>query len=361
MGLGALITLNGVPTPSLSGAGQVIVYERYGETTYYQIRYPIDIVDGDISRIGDSSLDPGSILGVTVLADIQPACLVKGPVIGQSIHLEDGGAGSYVVVKGADTSLTMAREFKSQVWPNVSDSEAVMAILGTYGLIPDVTPTTARHLELKHSLVQRQSDLDFVRKLARRNGFIFWVDCNPLFIETAHFKRPNLLAPALMDLNINQEDNNIESFDIVWDAERPTSVQGIQLDLGTKTPIPAPVLISPQTGLGALNLQSITRDLRSIYLAAPVDDAGDMLARNEGALIEADWFIMARCRTSIHQTGGRLVRAHEVVNVNGAGSRHSGKYLVAEVKHIIDHTAHVMEIELIRNAWNPSGLGIGPL
>jgi hypothetical protein len=35
----------------------------------------------------------------------------------------------------------------------------------------------------------------------------------------------------------------------------------------------------------------------------------------------------------------------------GAGSRYSGAYYVNGVKHIIDAAAHVMELELARNAW----------
>ncbi len=361
MGLGAIITRNNIPEPFLSEASQATIEERVGETAYFQLRYPVDIVDGDLTHIGDASLDPGSVLGVLVQPGLAPECLIKGPVFSQQIHLVNGGAGSYAEVRGADTSITMAREFKSQVWANVADSEAVTAIVAGYALLPDVTPTTARHLELKHSLVQRSSDLDFVRRLARRNGFQFWISCNPLGIETAHFKRPNLVGPAALDLVINQDGNNIESFDILWDAERPTTVQGTQLDLGTKAPLLGLAPVSPQTGLGMQNLQAITRDTRSIEVAAPADDVGDMLSRSEGALVEADWFIRARCRTSLHQLGGRVVRAGQLVNVAGAGSRHSGKYLVVAVKHLIDSTAHVMEVELARNAWNTGGLGGGLL
>lgn len=352
MGLGAIITVNGIPSAALSGAGKIVVQERLGDTTYYHISYPVDIVDGDLSYLSDTTLDPGTVLGIQVQPDLIPICLVNGSIFSQSIHLQNGGAGSSVMVQGADATIKMAREFKSKVWPNVTDSEAVMVILGTYGLIPDVTPTSARHLETKHSLIQRSSDLDFVRKLARRNGFLFWLTSLPPIIETAHFKRPNLQMPPNVELSINKEENNVETFDILWDVERPTSVIGTQLDLGIKAPLLGQILVSPQNSLGSLNLQAITRDLRSVHVAAPADDAGDMMARSEGALIEAEWFIKARCRTSIHQMKGKLIRTHEVVNVSGAGSRHSGKYLVSAVKHTIDATAHIMEVELIRNAWN---------
>ncbi len=45
------------------------------------------------------------------------------------------------------------------------------------------------------------------------------------------------------------------------------------------------------------------------------------------------------------------MRAHTVVEVNGAGTRHSGKYFVAGVRHTIDSESYLMELELLRNAW----------
>jgi hypothetical protein len=156
---------------------------------------------------------------------------------------------------------------------------------------------------------------------------------------------------------INLDNPNLQSFDLHWDVERPTSVEGIQLDLNSKRDINGAVAQTPQTALGSKNLSAITNDKRSVQVSAPADDAGDMQARGEAVLIEADWFIKASCRTSLHSLGA-LVRANTLVSVNGAGSRHSGKYYVASVRHVIDATAHVMELELVRNAWNEGAAGL---
>ena len=45
------------------------------------------------------------------------------------------------------------------------------------------------------------------------------------------------------------------------------------------------------------------------------------------------------------------MRAHTVVELQGAGIRHSGKYFVGGVRHTIDADRHRMELELLRNAW----------
>jgi hypothetical protein len=80
-----------------------------------------------------------------------------------------------------------------------------------------------------------------------------------------------------------------------------------------------------------------------------------MQARSRGALRDAQWFIHASCHTSLRRLC-KIVRNHTIVEVQGAGSKHSGKYYVTGVKHTIDAISHNMNLELARNAWgNGSG------
>jgi hypothetical protein len=300
--------------------------------------------------MADSRLDPGSEISILVPTDNGPHCLVKGPVTGQRVHLQHGGAGTTLEVQGMDNSITMGREAKSQVWAGLKDSDAVAAILGNYGFIPDVEATDAGHYEDKHALIQRNSDLQFVQQLARRNGYLFWLSCDESGVQSAHFKRPPLDNISGLELIINLESHNLETFDIEWDVERPTSVEALQLDLNTLNDIDGGVGQTPQTLLAANGLATITGDTRSQLLTAPSDDAGDLQARGEGALIESDWFIRARCTTTLEVLRD-LVRAHSVITVRGAGRRHSGNYWVSQTEHIIDDVKHQMNVELLRNAW----------
>ena len=350
MGLGIAIAVSGLPDPELGEAAWVEVYERMGETTTYRIRYDIDISEGDLPMLLDDRVGPGSDLSVIAPVDGRINCLVKGPVTGQQVHLKHGGTGSFIEVSGADTSITMDRETKTTLWSDLTDSAAVTTILGQYGYIPDVTSTSAGHFQLKHTLVQRDTDLQFVQRLARRNGFLFWITSNALGIETAHFKRPPVGGGADGELMINLEGNTIGEIDINWTTEAPTSVVADQLDLNDKSDIDGAVDKSPLRSLGKQALHEIASDTRSVHIAAPVDDAGDLQGRGEGALIEAGWFIRATCQTSVHALKA-LVRAHTLVNLRGAGSRFSGKYFVSGVRHTIDAVGHRMDVELVRNGW----------
>jgi phage protein D len=348
--LGIAIAVDGTPDDMLAGAGLVEVEERMGETSRFRLHFGFDIGDGDLPLLLDDRIGPGAELSILVPSNGETHCLVKGPVHGQRIHLVHGGTGSTVEVWGSDATVAMDREARSVVHSDVTDSDAVTTVVGGYGFVPDVDSTASRHVETKHTLVQRESDLRFVRRLARRNGLLFWLTSDASGVDTAHFKRPDLSGEPERTIRLNLDAPNVDTLDLTWDVEQPTSVEAAQLDASSKQDIDGDVSASPLEAMASEDLASITGDTRSIFLAAPADDAGDLQARGEGTLIEAGWFVRARCTTTLEGLGD-VARAHTVAMVRGAGSRHSGRYFVAGVRHTIDPAGHRMDLELIRNAW----------
>jgi phage protein D len=338
MAVGVALLVDGVPDPALAQAASLEVHQRLGQPTRFRLVLPVDIAAGDLPLLADARMGPA------------PACLVRGPVHGQRIRLVHGGAGSRLEVLGGDDSLVMDRESRAALWGNVTDSDAVTAIVGRYGYIPDVSATTPRHLETKHVLVQRESDLAFIHRLARRNGVHFWVSANAAGIRTAHFRRPRLDVAPAAELVINLESPSIELLDLSWDVERPTSASAEQLDLHSKEPLDGTASRSPLAPLGGRGLDTIAPGTRSLHLAVAADDAGDLRARAEAALIEAGYFLRASCSTTTTALGG-LVHAAQLVRLRGAGARHSGDWLCTEVKHTVDATAHRMSVALARNGW----------
>ena len=344
------IKVGGTADAELAQGAVVEVYERMGEPTTFSLRYQMDIQEQDLPRLRDARLDPGSEIQVLVVADGTANCLVKGPVHSQKIRLLHGGTGSYVDVMGADSSVAMDRAVQSKVWDAVRDSDIVRQIVSTYGLQVDAADTAAMHAEAKHTVVQRDSDLRFVRRLARRNGFLFWLTADSSGAQTAHFRHPPLDGAPDTKLVINLEKPNLNTLDIAWDVERPTSATALQLNLADKSDIDGSVPKSPLKLLGDTSLADITRDTRSALVAVPVDDAGDLTSRAEATLVESDFFVRVTGETSPHALGA-VLHANTVVELQGAGQRHSGPYFVAGVRHTIDGLAHRMEFELIRNGW----------
>lgn len=352
MGLGISIRLNGGPDETAASAVFVEVNERMGQPTQYRLEYSVDIDDGDFPLLKESKLGPGSELQVLVPAGDATECLVKGPVYGQEIHFEQGGSGSTLVVLGADSLIKMDREDKAVAWTDLTDSDAVSSILSQAAVTMDMDSTQAGHLETKHTLIQRETDLAFIRRLARRNGNLFWLTCDEVGVETAHFKRPVLEGEAKCDLVINLTDprSNVTSLDISWDVERPTQADATELDLNAKSDISGAVQRSPLTPLGGSGLADIVTDARVVHVRAPVDDNGDLQSRGESALIESSFFLRATGTTTLSALG-KVVRSHTLVNLRGVGSRHSGLWFCSAVRHSIDSSEHTMDFELIRNGW----------
>jgi phage protein D len=334
----------------LAQASVVEVLERMGEPTTFRMRYDVGIAAGDLPFLKDGRVDAGSTIQVLSLQNNVADCLVKGPVHGQQIRLLHGGTGSYVDVMGSDTSIVMDREVKAKVWDAVHDSDVVGQIVAVHGFVADTQATPAVHAEDKHTLVQHDSDLRFIRRLARRNGCLFWLTADPTGVQTAHFRRPALDGAPTAKLAINVAKPNLNALEISWDVERPSSAVGWELDLADKSDIDGSVARSPQKLLGDKGLADITGDVRSTLIVAPVDDAGDLRSRGEAALIESDFFVTVTGETTVHALGA-VLRAHTVVQLQGTGTRHSGPYFVSSVRHLIDATTHRMEFELVRNGW----------
>ncbi len=352
MAQGVAIRLGGAPDEAATAASSVEVTEAVGQPTYYRLEYALDTEEGDFLLLKENKLGPGSELSVVVSSADATVCLVKGPVYGQQIRFEQGGSGSSLVVLGADSLIKMDREDKAVAWSDLTDSAAVTSILSQANFVPDVETTQAGHFELKHTLIQRETDLTFVRRLARRNGNLFWVTCNELGVETAHFKRPVLEGQAACDLVINLTDpkTNVSSLEITWDVERPTKAEATELDFSNKSNITGNVERSPLTPLGGSALAAIAAEPRVAHVRAPVDDNGDLQSRSEAAVIEASFFVRASGSTTLSALG-KVLRAHTLVNLRGVGSRHSGLWFCTAVRHAIDSANHRMDFELMRNGW----------
>lgn len=353
MGLDILICIDDIPNENLTQkVSNVEVYEKMDKNTTYKLNFAVDVCDGDIAQTIEADTAPDKILSVLANVNDSLVCLVKGPVTQQQSQLNHGGAGSSLIIEGEDTGLHLDHIPKFLVTDSGTDADIATTIIsGIDQMTEDVESTAdSTHSEENHSHVQRESDLSLLRSLARRNGFHFWITYSDKGIATSHFRSRSLDGQPAVTLILNLENNNIDLLSINADATRPSRTEGRQLNLRTKSIMGGESTLDDtimgNTGLSDLN----GAEQQTIHLAPTVDDAGALEARSRGALRDAQWFIKATCQTSLHRLCN-IVRFHTIVEVQGAGSRHSGNYYVTGVRHKIDAVAHVMELEMERNAW----------
>jgi hypothetical protein len=344
------ILVGSTQADDLTAADRVEVQERIGEPTTFRLRYLLAQQDSDFPLLTDARVDVGGALTIAgTMPDGTPDVLVKGQVYGQHVQYKHGISGSLLEVCGADATLEMDRDVKAVVHPAQAISDSISGILGAYDVTADVEAIDVTTSDDDHLLVQRDTDLRFLRRLARRYGCWFWVTTDTQDTTTAHFKRPALDDDPTIELWINSDKPTVDELVLDWDVERPNTAVASQLGLHDKGTIDGQVDRSPLTSLAALALADIA-DPRAIQVTAAADIAGDLSKRSEGALIESGWFVRARGRTNV-RTLGAILHAHTLISVGGLGSRHSGTWLVHAVRHVIDESEHAMEFELVRNGW----------
>lgn len=337
----------------IASAASVEVSERIGEPTTFRVEFPLVEKEGDFPLLRDGRVGAGSELTIATAIDGTPDVLCKGQVYGQKIHLEHGVRKSRVQVLGGDTTMEMDRTIVQKVWTGVKVSDAISSILSPYVDGVKVDTIETKHDDKSHELIQADTDLRFVRRLARRYGHWFRVATDKDAKTTAYFQRPALDGAPTVALAINMgNDSTLDDLEIEWDVERPSNAQGDQIGLRSKAAIAGALDRSPLAPLGTLGFGDVAMATRKdVRVVAPLDDAGDFKARSEAALIDGGWFVRAR-GSAVARGLKAVLHTHSVVQLKGAGSRYSGKYVVGAVRHIFDAgNNHLMRFELIRNAW----------
>ena len=340
-----------------------------------QLQLPVVAnTSGDLTYISDPRLQPFATLSVVVTPPGDATtnglgsllgggggapgnqCIFDGCVLSQKLHLETGTTNSTVVVWGQDASWLMNLQEKAKEWVGVTDADVANSIFGNYGITPDSGNTdddSPSHTEDGHTLMQRASDIQFLRMLARRNGKLCRVACTDTPGQrTGYFSKPDVGGDPAVTLELNDPNAwTVDALDVEWDVARPSEVLAAQALFNDSDPDGASV---DQTDSGldlleARGLSSFATKTMSVMLTAPVDDAGELTLRAQSVLREAGWFARCEGEADVARLNA-ILRAGSVVQINGAGALNSGKYFVWSVRHTIDKQSHRMKFVLVRNA-----------
>jgi phage protein D len=216
------------------------------------------------------------------------------------------------------------------------------------------------HTEAGHSLMQRGSDIKFLRTLARRNGKVCRVACaDTPGRRTGYFAKPKLDGDPAVTLTLNDPESwTVGALDIEWDVTRPTAVVARQalFSDADEDGVSADTSDSGLPLLAERGLAQFSGKPLTVLLTAPVDDAGELAMRARSLLRESAWFVRCEGEADLARLN-TVLRVGMVVRVNTAGSVHSGKYLVWNVRHTIDGQSHKMKFVLVRNAVGPAPSG----
>lgn len=179
---------------------------------------------GDLAYVNDDRFKPFANVAVVVSADGgSDQCIFDGYVLTHKLHLGRGTTGSSLTVWGQDASWLMNLEEKVKQWVDVTDADVANAVFSDYGITPSPDNTeddSPSHTEDGHSLMQRASDIQFLRNLARRNGKLCRVTCaDTPGRRVGYFAKPSLGGDPEVTFELNDPDAwNVDALDFEWDV-----------------------------------------------------------------------------------------------------------------------------------------------
>lgn len=357
-------------------AAEIEVQQSIEGPTTFRIRVAMDICDSEMHLIDDARLNPGQPdTEITVMALLSGKVFVlsHGVIVERQVNLVEGGPGSYLEIRGQDRRAVMKR-LQRCVAHSGTAADIVVPIFGNYGFESDVVNTPIEYDEDSNTLNQTESDLEFVEKIAGRSDSRFWLDWKAeqglaglSITETAHFKPSpaqsannplgflpiQSLTPAInTELRINSGDgcsSNVASFDLKSNEEAPNQSGPVQRVASDTSDVDETEV--PESTTEALAETQKTQERTRRVVSA--GNAQEAQLRNQAALNDASWSVLATAEISVHALDNVLA-AHDTVKVSGAGKLNSGDYFIKSVTHVIDATDHKMRLELMRNGLGAS-------
>lgn len=385
MGLGAIIT-HGVGNEKLDDqltgwVMEVRVEQKLSEPTKVAIRFEEDLCDGGLVLQNRKELKAGQMLGLFVPLGNTVTCLCRGPITRVRTAAMTGGTGSWREVVFNDRRVELDR---AGIQANYTgkESEAATTILQGYGFTADVQ-TTPKNYPATQMLQQRESDLAFLKAIARRNNMEFWLSYDvsgaaPRFTVTTTAKirssppRPDTVASALAPavppvlaadparvIRINPPADQVVSvyrFEVRVDSERPNAARGFAQDAQSgsqsqqsATP-PDPPLDTRATTIVDMGVGE-----RTLLASASAADPLDQYLAQQAELTEAAWFVQVDASAALAQLGF-VVEPHQIVEVQNASSQLNGPYQVTETIHVINPATHLVDFKLRANGLREPGV-----
>ena len=321
----------------------------------------------------DSSLDYGLLLGgildpdnrviITAIFGGMPQMLIDGIITQLELKSVNEPGRSTLHVTGEDRSGSLSFKDRNATHTNKSDSDIVTEILKNAGFRPQVTETSNTPSEEERVPTQQCNDLQFVRRLARRNNFVFYIEPTDVpGINVAYWgpeRREGEPQKPALTMNMGSQTNVDTPINFRFNALGAVEQEVNITDPFTRSPVTVPPLSSFLPSLSSKPARalrtSISRNASKLSFADALQIATKGAVDSAGVLEGSGEVDAARY--------GRALRSRRLIDVRGAGKTYDGTYYVKEVVHNIRRfpTAdYKMSFELTRDGLGATKPSVGP-
>jgi hypothetical protein len=304
---------------------------------------PTDLLDYRL--LLNPLLRPFSRVILMVLFNGMPRVLIDGLITNQQFSPGSAPGTATLTLTGEDVSVAMDMEKKRAEWPAMSEMVIANVIIGSYaqyGLVPMVIPppTIDQPLPIERTPVQQGTDLDYLKTMAQRFGFVFYVEPGPVpGVNTAYWGPPKRAGLPQRALTVNQgPEMNVDSVNFTYNGMAPTIVMDEVQDRLTNTSMPVMTFVSlrlpPLAAMPALPFQ-----LPNVRTSLLEQGAGlsiiEAYARAQGITDKSvDTVVTAQGELDALRYGDVLT-PRGIVGLRGAGFTYDGLYYVKSVSHSI--------------------------
>lgn len=311
--------------------------------------------DGSYPHIGDDGVEPWTRVTITAVVGTAPDVIMDGYITDVHVTTTDQSATLRAAFVGADASFSMNLEQRCKVWSGQTYEQIAEEIVTQrYGLqirLPEDTPASSGE---PPSVTQRSTDLRFLRELARRRGYEFYV-----LGGAAYFQPPNLTVEPQKLIAVNFGDQtNCTDLQISADFTQPTTAVVAGQDPETGESRAAEAADSGLTPLGSTDLASRrgygVPPSRVVARRPPVRNEGELSEFARSIMRDRGFWLKAQGKLNSARYGA-ILRAAKPVTIKGVGRQYSGIFYVRRVVHTFSSRSYEMQFEAFRNRAGQSG------
>lgn len=284
-----------------------------------------------------------------------PNVIMDGLITNQEIAPSNDAGKFNLTLTGEDLSLAMDLIERVMPYPAMPDAAKIYTILAPYavlGIVPIVVPPLIPTVKIptKGWETQSRTDRAYIKSIAQRNGYLFFVQPGPLPGTSIAYFGPDINLPIPQPaLSINMDSSsNVETLSFSLDGlAKKIRIFTIYDPFTEKIPIPIPLpninAFKPPLGLRPTPPAKIEFANNNTQLA-PDEAAREIL----GFLMNNTPVVTGTGSLDVTRYK-HLLRAKMLVGVRGAGTAYDGMYYVDSVTHNIKPGEYKQSFTLSRD------------
>lgn len=287
--------------------------------------------------------------------------LIEGPVVGSETRMSSEPGKSTLTVEVHDDSAGMNRRERVEVYEDQTADQLARRLFSDGGMASSEVETAPPPSGgMAPVYVQRETDIQFLRRLARDLGFYAYVlPGEAAGSSVGAFKTLPVAPDGLPELVLLGSERNVMEMGVRFSATRPATATAHALSLSDLQTASATSTLGAVSFLGA-EPPVPEGDAGLVLLPPGRDGAVDVERWTAGATERSAYAFEATGKVTFDGYAA-VLSPYRVVTVRGIDGRLSGDWLVHAVTHTMTRSSYGQEFTLQRNARSAGSGGGGGL